>query len=372
MFVVPSLRRAGAETQAIDLINNIDQLKFNKYLYTFENEIDLIDHLNQEQTKYFHRQRRSKYDLSIVRYLASIIDSENIEIIHCTLLFSLLIAWLAIRISKRKPRIVISIHTTTQRSFKYSLQEKVLYQWLLRGCTRIIFVCNKQRDYWVNKYSFMKNMSLVIHNGINSDHYKRNRFSMQANDLLKSLSIPDESFVICCIAGFRREKGHINLLTAFSYLQNKPFLLLAGDGEEKSTISKLVTSMGLNDRVRFLGNVSDVRPLLAASDVSVLASTAVETFSMAMLESMCMEVPVIATDIGGLSEAVITGKTGILVKVGDINTLRAAFEKTMRNTDEVAMMGQAARKLVIKQFSRDLMVKKTEDLLCSVSRSSYK
>jgi len=141
------------------------------------------------------------------------------------------------------------------------------------------------------------------------------------------------------------------------------YLLLAGDGVTKTLIEKQVKENQLANRVKFLGELADVRPVLAATDVTVLASTAVETFSMAMLESMAMEVPMVATDIGGLSEAIIPGETGDLVSPKDIDALVKALSYYVSNRDYAASIGAKARSLVIEKFSKKSMVQETERVL---------
>jgi glycosyltransferase involved in cell wall biosynthesis len=100
-----------------------------------------------------------------------------------------------------------------------------------------------------------------------------------------------------------------------------------------------------------------------------LASTAVETFSMAMLESMSMGVPVIATNIGGLKEAIIPGENGMLVPPGDPVALCRAMQEAAENRERFAAYGIRARQLVIANFSVNAMAKATETILHEVASS---
>lgn len=158
------------------------------------------------------------------------------------------------------------------------------------------------------------------------------------------------------------EKGHKYLIEAFAQLTTGAYLLLVGDGVIRPSIERLVRENNLEDRVRFLGELSDVRTVLAATDVTVLASTS-ETFSMAMLESMSMAVPMIATDTGGLSEAIIPGETGDLVPPIDASALAKVLSRYVNKRDYTASMGRKARTLVVDKFSKKLMVQETEKVL---------
>ena len=368
LFIVPSLMRAGAETQVVDLLNSLDNNKFDKYLITFLENNEQYYRVNNDKIKFYNKPRKHKLDFSIVKAIVNTIENEKIDIVHCTLLISLLIGWLSIKLSRKNPRLIAAIHTTINRTLKDDIFEKVIFQWLLRGCNHIIFVCKKQAEHWRSKYPFLSSKSSVIYNGIDASKFNPLKFNSKGHELRKTLSIPNDAIVICCIAGFRKEKGHDILVEAFSRIKNNNvYLLLAGDGGRRAHIEHLAKKKGLGNRVKFFGNISDVRPVLAASNISVLSSTAVETFSIAMLESMSMGVPVIASDIGGLSEAIIPGETGDLVTPGDPNILYSRLQKMVDNSSKCIAMGKNCRKYIAQNFTVEKMVYATEHLLSLLS-----
>lgn len=367
LFIVPSLRRAGAEIQVVDLVNSLSPRKFDTYLFSFEKQLDQYDRLDHNKIKFFNKHRKYKLDFTMVKTISNIISKEKIDIVHCTLQISLLMGWLAIMLAKRKPILIAAIHTTINKSPKEEFFDRTLFKCLLRRCSRVIFVCKNQARYWETKYPFLSKKSVVIYNGVDATHFDPVPFRGQRKELKKSLSIPDDTTVITCIAGFRKEKGHNILVEAFNKIKPDSYLLLAGDGETRKDIESLVKKRGLQKRIKFLGNIQDVRPLLAASDLSVLASTAVETFSIAMLESMSMGVPVVATNIGGLSEAITPGKTGALVSPGNPDIFGETLSKIIDNPPLLKTMGVRCRELIIKKFSKDKMVLKTENLLTKVN-----
>ena len=363
LFVVPSLKRAGAQIQLVSLITALDQKIITPHLFTFEENTDQLPRIDQKTIKYYNRQRRFKYDIAPAREMAALIDRENIDVVHCTLQFSLLAGWLATKLAKSSPKLMVAVHTTLNRSLKDDIQEKLIYQWLMRRCDKVIFVCDNQRQFWIKKHSFLTRNSTFVYNGVDVSQYQPELFIDPGQKLLASLSIPKEASVLCCMARFSPEKGHRILLRAFAGLKGNPYLLLLGDGAGRNDIEQLSDQLDVRDRIRFLGNVSDVRPSLAASNMCVLASTAVETFSMAMLESMCMGVPVVATDIGGLSEAVFPGETGDIVPPGDMEGLRDALQKMLNHPDQMKIMGSNGRQLVLDKFSQESMVTNTEKIL---------
>jgi len=364
LFIVPSLRRAGAEAQIIDLVNAIDPERFEIHLLAFERDLAQLDRVDQSRVRFHHVVRRSKYDTSFIGEIAALVDEFHIELIHCTLQFSLLVAWLARAKARRSPQLVAAIHTTLNRGVKEELHDRLMYQWLLRACAGVIFVCHNQAEYWYRRYAFLKDRSRVVYNGVDISRYERSE--AMGNEFRHQYGIADSVFLIGCIAGFRPEKGHQILVDAIKQVSGDVVLVLAGEGETRAIVEGKVRENGLQDRVRFVGNLSDVRPLLSACDLTVLASTAVETFSIAMLESMAMGVPMLATDIGGLSEAILPGQTGVLVQPGDVGELAVAIQKLVEQSDLVKEMGRRARALVEQEFSVNVMARETADLLSQV------
>ncbi len=365
LIVVPSLKRAGAETQAVELANGLSLRGHTVHLCSFEQQLDQRGRV-VEAVRFHHVQRKSKYDLSLITALAGIIDRERIDIVQGVLQFAVLVAWLAARRSTLGPPVVAGVHTTINRNLKQELQDRLLYRRILKRLPAVLFVCDHQRDHWISKYPELRPLAHVVHNGVDVNELRRADFMASARELRAALGIPDAAFVFACIAGFRPEKGHRLLIEAFSRLPASTYLILAGDGEKRPALEAAVRARDLNDRVRFLGNIADVRPLIVASNATVLASTAVETFSMAMLESMALEVPMIASRIGGLPEAIIQGKTGLLFPIGDIEGLASGMTQLVARPAETRMMGEAAGKLIRGSFTLARMIDGNERVLKEV------
>jgi len=373
IFVVPSLCRAGAETQAISLVNGVNKERFRKHIFTFQPNIDQIERIDTTDVTIHHELRKYKYDYSVPLRLSRIIDENSIEILHCTLKISLFIAWVARLLSTRKPRIVVALHSTKSRGHKERLLNHILYRWLLRSCEKIIYVCNEQKKYLTKESSTSHDRGEVIYNGVNVEIYNPDSYIDKKMQLEIMQGMTKSSFVFCCIAGFRKEKGHNLLIKAFALLAGEyddVYLLFAGDGNEREEIKYFIDYYKLQERIHMLGIVKDVRSVLAISNVSVLASTAVETFSMAMLESMAMKVPVIASDIGGLSEAIENGVTGYLVPPGDVYKLKEVMKYMLENPEQTREMGNASRNKVVNEFSEKRMIEDTEKLLATIINSN--
>jgi glycosyltransferase involved in cell wall biosynthesis len=362
LFVVPGAGRGGAERQLVDLVNGLDDRRFARTFVVLGEALEDTRRLELPADDVITLPRRGRYDLSPLWRLAKLIDDRRIDVVHCTLQFAYLFGYAASRLSKRRPAVVAVLHTTVNVSARQEWQDRLLYRWLLARAASVVFVCRAQRDHWFARSPALERNGVVIYNGVDPDHFTPEASRTQGAELRRQLGIGDGDLVLCCIAGFRPEKGHGDLVTALARLPGRCHLLLAGDGPTRAAVAAQAADAGVAERVHFLGNVDDVRPVLAAADLSVLASTAVETFSMAMLESMAMGVPVIASRIGGLAEAVEPGVTGALFAPGDVDGLVAGVE-TCAAPDRLPRLGRIARARVLDQFTEAAMVAEYDSLL---------
>jgi glycosyltransferase involved in cell wall biosynthesis len=366
LFVLPSLSRGGAELQTISLLQGMNPDKYEKHLLCFSGTQRQIEAVERGGVTLHCLMRNGRVDIALFRDMAGLFDRLKPDVVYCALLYSYFNAFWARRMSSSHPPLVVSVHTTVNRSLKNELFERSIYRMLLPRAQRIVFVSSRQREFWARKYAFVKRSSVVVHNGVDTAFFSPLQSPMPETGLRKSLNIPEGAGILLCIAAFRPEKGHKVLVEALSGMDDPPYLLLAGDGARRREIEEAVGRGRLSERVRFLGVVDDVRPYLSIASLSVLPSVAVETFSMAMLESMAMGVPVLGSDIGGMSEAVLPGRTGWLVPPGDAAVLRKTICEAMSDYASIAAMGEQGRALVIERFSRERMIKQITKLFDSV------
>lgn len=143
-------------------------------------------------------------------------------------------------------------------------------------------------------------------------------------------------------------------------------LRIAGIGPLRDDLERLVAALGVGDRIRLLGFVEDVPTLLEQADVFALTSVN-EGLPLVVLEAMAAGVPVVASRVGGIPEAVADGATGILVDPGDVSGTRDAIRRLIGDPDLAARLAQAARTRAEERFSLAAMVEDTmrvyEDVL---------
>ena len=137
-------------------------------------------------------------------------------------------------------------------------------------------------------------------------------------------------------------------------------LLLVGDGPELGTVYRLGRELGVSQFVHAVGAQEGVIPLLSAADVFLLPS-AQESFGLAALEAMACEVPVVASDVGGLPEVIEHGRTGFLHEADDLDGMAASAVQLLEDPGLHARIARNARQQVADQFSVDRVVPMYEE-----------
>ncbi|MBO8140920.1 MAG: glycosyltransferase family 4 protein [Firmicutes bacterium] len=221
---------------------------------------------------------------------------------------------------------------------------------------RVITVSQYDRELALNLKVVPDSKIVVVHNGI--------------PDIPSSLLARPchDTAQLVMVARMDVPKDHALLLQALASLRDCPWRLkLIGDGPFREHYEQLVHRLGIAERVMFLGTRKDVPEHLAQADIFVLASKW-EGLPLSILEAMRAGLPVIASDVGGVREAVRDGETGFLIPRSDVNILKARLLTLLRNPDLRLQMGQAGREVYEKNFTLDIMIDKTLNIYESVIR----
>ncbi len=157
----------------------------------------------------------------------------------------------------------------------------------------------------------------VIPNFIDTNKYK-NSFT----DCQRSNMATDEERIVTHISNFRKVKRIPDVIHIFYKIQEKlpAKLIMVGEGPEKEGAEKLCETLGISDRVIFLGNSNEIDKILCFSDLFLLPSET-ESFGLAALEAMVNKVPVISSNAGGIPEVNKHGVTGFLSEIGAIDDM---------------------------------------------------
>jgi N-acetyl-alpha-D-glucosaminyl L-malate synthase BshA len=161
-----------------------------------------------------------------------------------------------------------------------------------------------------------------------------NRFRKAKKEHFKIAIAPQGEKILIHTSNFRKVKRTQDVVLVFKKVLDEipAKLLLIGDGPERQTVEQLCRDLHLMDEVRFLGKLDPVEELLAVSDLFLMPSET-ESFGLAALEAMACQVPVIASNTGGIPEIVIDGQTGFMSRVGDVDAMAKNATQLLSNQE---------------------------------------
>jgi glycosyltransferase involved in cell wall biosynthesis len=163
-----------------------------------------------------------------------------------------------------------------------------------------------------------------------------------------------ECLLVGVVGRLVRDKGGTYFLKAAAQIAADfpaARFLFVGRGTEEERLRREAASLGLSERIRFLGFREDVPEITAALDLSVLPSVDCDASSAVLKEAMALGKPVVATDIGGAREIVDHGRTGLVVPPGDPDALAQAIKQILQREDKGRAMGEEGRRRVKSLFS---------------------
>ena len=370
VLVTGSLTHGGAERHSVALMNRLAERGHECHAVYIKNISDQLDRIRLRDggtvrclnaTRYFDRRALDDFAAYISRVRPSAIVAANP--------YSLMYSSLALRLSRLRVPLIVTYHTTRPLAVKEQLQMMVyrLFFWI-SDC--LVFVCEKQRRYWLRRGVFSRRNE-VIYNGVDIEEFYDSGSPEERGRLRSVLGFSDTDFVIGISAVLRPEKNHVQLVDAVAKLRkmgSPARALMIGDGVMRPAIEARTRALDLEGDVVITGLQQDVRPYIAACDVVVICSDAVETFSLAALEAMALGRPVVHSEIGGAAEMIVPGWNGFLFPVGDT---RALVDKLAILADRTVSrkMGKNARDVVERFFSERMMVDRYERLLLDLCRA---
>jgi glycosyltransferase involved in cell wall biosynthesis len=361
LFVTPWLAFGGAERQTITLSNRLSERGHDCHMVYVKNDPGQLERLRGAASVECLEARRS-LDPKALGRLKRAVERINPTHIVAVNQYALMYAWLGKRLAGSPAPLAVTFHTTVMLTLKEKLQI-AYYRPLFRTSDSLVYVCEGQKRYWTER-GLRGRRTDVIYNGVDLDQWTP--VSEETRHRVRgTLGFSPEDMVIGISAVLRPEKNHVQLVEAIAALRKRGLparALLIGDGPMRAAVEARARSLGIAEHVVITGFQQDVRPLVGASDTMVLCSTAVETFSMAALEAMALERPVVQSEMGGAAEMTRPGETGWLFPVGDT---RALIERlsALAAPGTRLRMGRAAREAVEKRFSERAMVERYEGLL---------
>jgi glycosyltransferase involved in cell wall biosynthesis len=287
----------------------------------------------------------NQYDPRMVQQVAGLVDKLGIDIIHSHEPKSDVIAYLASKV--RRVSIITTLHGWIANSAKRRFLVHV-DEFFVKYFDRVIAVSGPIHHRMV-KIGLREDQLVLVHNAIVLENYQRTgRCGFVAQLTGQQVERP----LLASIGRISREKGHEDLVDALAIVAARGFkvsAVIAGDGPLRSALVDRVRARGLQDSVHLPGYVNEPQHILEETDLMVLPSHT-EGLPNAALEALAMEVPVLATRVGGTPDVIKDGETGRLVESRSPEDLAAGILEFLSDRLAWKQMACRGRRMVAERF----------------------
>lgn len=303
--------------------------------------------------KYIYTGRAAK--IIVKKYLETNLKDDIVFIHELGVVFE----YLKSRKSGDNTKIVLVLHdngiTNEMTWIRYpSLKKPFFYKRMVKKDAEILSN--------IDKLGYVSEMSMQTFIA-NNPNYPSDKLFFNMNGIPELCIAPEvhrahKTINICCIGTVNERKGQKHLVEALNCLsdveKNLIRINIVGNGEIKDELESYCKKNDLTRYITFLGNRNDIENILSQNDIFILPSHN-EGLPIAILEAMRQGLPIVASNVGGIPETVIDGKTGLLIEPSTEGVL-----KVFKNISQYdwQTMGQESKKLFVSKFSLNKMVDK--------------
>jgi glycosyltransferase involved in cell wall biosynthesis len=295
--------------------------------------------------------------------LIRLVRSWKPDVLHSHMIHANLMAR-AVRLFARVPVMVSTIHNIYEGGPLWMAAYRIS-----NGLVdHMTIISEAAADRFVKEGIVPRELLTCVPNGVDTERFRQ--VAPEAREAVRSSIGVNDGFVWLAVGRFEVAKDYPNMLHAFAQVcrrDSNAVLLLVGHGSLQQETESLAQSLGLEDRIRFLGVRSDVPEVMAAADGYVMSS-AWEGMPIALLEAAAAGLPIVATRVGGNHEVVREGESGFLVPPRDSDALGQAMLRLMEQTPERRReMGERGREHVRVHYGLGRVVERWQDLYRQVS-----
>lgn len=292
--------------------------------------------------------REPGVDVSYVRKLRTWLRDVRAEVIHAHNSTALFYGGLAGLAAGVPIRIATEHDGVFPRSRSAAASNRLLVS---RVLTHSVAVSQAVKDLWCESDGVARDRVIVIPNGVPDTRRPRVSHAGCRIGMVGRLSV---------------EKGADVLLRALALLPRERYpdlkLVVVGDGPQRGELEQLIRALDLADRIEMLGTRHDVPDLLATMDIFALPSRR-EGLPLALLEAMAAGLPVVASAVGGVPEAITSAELGLLVPPEDPAALSQAIARLADDAETRAALGRSARRRFEGNYELSKMIDRYEALI---------
>ncbi len=363
---IGSFHQGGSERQAVQLIRLLhDEGTYRVFVACLDKTGVLRQEIERLGFADFPEfPLASFYDANMFRQLrkcAKFLRESDINIVQTSDFYTNIFGITAAALARVPVRIASKRETGEMRSARQNFFERRVFA----QSNAIVANSKAVKNYLVENGGVARDKIEVIYNGLDLERLTPGETSRRK--ICEDLGLPPDENIkfITLTANLRHAvKNQPMFLRAAKKVSGKfpdAHFVFAGEGELKADLENLAGQLQIADRAHFVGGCARIPELLSVSFAGVLTSVA-EGFSNSILEYMSANLPVVATDVGGASEAIADGETGFLIASNDADALSEKLIWLLENPDEAEKMGRRGRKTVEEKFSCENQLAKTLEL----------
>jgi len=357
LYLITSTNVGGTEKALLELIRHIDRKEFKVYVCSVKKPGTFAKALAKEADGFFSLKLSEGGGVAAiggfipaVLRLIKLIRAVSPSILHCFLFRANIVGRIAGRIA-RVPIIISSVRVIEAQRAKHLIDRLTAPL-----ATHYLAVSQAARNHTIHNAKISPTKIVTIYNGIkcNGEHTEKSAWR-------STLSLSPSAVLLGLIGRFHKQKGHIVLLKALPFiLAQAPHthVLFCGEGREEACLKVMAQDLGLEGHVHFVGLIENAYQMLSQIDIVVVPSLW-EGMPNVVLEAMAAGRPVVASNIAGMDEVVVTGETGLLCKPDDPHALANAILELIRDPSLMKHMGRAGYELVRQRFQISTMVGQT-------------
>ena len=301
------------------------------------------------------------YELALSSKMVEVVEKHQLEILHVHYAIPhAYAAYMAKQMLKEKGidiKVVTTLHGTDITLVGSHPTYKTAVEFSINNSDVVTTVSQSLKEDTLRLFNITNDIH-VVHNFIDIEKYAK---ESEKECQRIALANPEER-VLTHISNFRPVKRTDDVVRIFEKVQQQipAKLLMVGDGPTKRAAELLAKKLGIQDKVIFLGNSSEVVEILCYSDVFLLPSET-ESFGLAALEAMAAKTPVISTNTGGLPEVNVDGVTGFLSEIGDVEDMANNALKILKDDATLIAFKKNAKEHT-KRFSLKNILPVYEDI----------
>lgn len=362
LYIVSCLERGGLELRLLDFAR-LFPANFKIHICVTSNQLNLLDKFSETNAKVFVVPiKRAYVEFKNIAIISAYIREHEIGVVNTYDFKGLLVGCLLKIFARSKFSLV---HNTVDLLHSYNVWHKQILKYLFTLVDRSLCNSKQAMDVLIS-LGIKSSLITVIFNGVDTKIFQRDQ--LKRNKMRADYGVGNDEKLIGTVANFRWEKNYPFLIESFASLSAKHSgvkLLCVGGGGALEEIESLAKQKGIYGKIIFTGSVDNVSDYLGMMDVFVLCSIK-ESFPNCLIQAMCSQLPVIASDIGACSDIVVHGHNGFTYEVNNVDEFIEKIILLLSDNKICNELAVSGANTVKERFSLNAMIESYLELYTEV------